>query len=94
MGGVLIMKISNISAAYEIYKSNKPAVSGKKEIPGAGKDEFKVSDKAREMQFTMKAVSSAPDIREDRVAELAKQINEGSYNIDTNSIADKILSNL
>jgi len=88
------MKISNISSVYEIYSTNKPAVSGKIDNSGTEKDDFKVSEKAREMQFTMKAVFSAPNIREDRIADLTSRINEGSYNISAESVADKILSNV
>jgi len=35
---------------------------------------------------------SAPDVREDRIAELKKRIAEGKYEVDANKLADKMVS--
>lgn len=87
------MKITNISAAYDIYKS-KPAISGKKTETGKKKDNLKVSDQARDFQLVYKAVVNSSDIREDRITDLKSKIDNGAYKVDTESIADKILSRL
>ena len=55
-------------------------------------DSFVVSDQARDFQTVLKAISNAPDIREEKVNDILKRIEEGSYNISANDIADKLLS--
>lgn len=85
------MKISNISNAYDIY-TKKPAVSGKKNKLSVKKDDLNVSDEAREFQNVFKAVSSTPDIREDKINRIKDKIESGNYNINSEDIADKMLS--
>jgi flagellar biosynthesis anti-sigma factor FlgM len=36
--------------------------------------------------------SSAPDVREERIAELKRRIQSGSYQMDPNAIADKMVT--
>lgn len=85
------MKISNIGSAYNIY-NKKPAVSRKKGSSGDVFDSFDVSLEAREFQVALKAASSAPDVREDRIAAIKKQIESGSYNVGAETVADKMMS--
>lgn len=85
------MKISNILTSYKVY-DQKPAVSGKKAQPQKEKDNFNVSNEAREFQTVFKAVASSPDVRMDKVNSLKKSIDNGTYNVDAEKIADKIIS--
>lgn len=87
------MKISGISKIYETY-SAKSAVVGKKTKSEAKKDNVNVSNKAREFQLAFKSVSSMPNIREDKIEYLKEQMDNGTYNVSAENIADKILSNL
>jgi hypothetical protein len=50
-----------------------------------------ISPKAREFSQAKAVASQAPDIREDRVADLKKRISEGSYRIDEDAIADRMV---
>ena len=54
--------------------------------PGA-----EISDKAKDLAKAYAVASAAPDVREDRIAELKKRIASGDYKIDSDSIADKML---
>lgn len=85
------MKVSNVGNAYEIY-ANKTTNLKKKESVGKAKDTVNVSDVGKGFQMAFKAVSNSPDIREDKVDSLKKQIDSGSYNISAEEISDKILS--
>jgi negative regulator of flagellin synthesis FlgM len=86
------MKISNIANAYGIYCSQKPAISRKKTTTGGTKDNIDVSDKAKDFQLIMKTLKNSSDIREDKTAELQKKIEDGSYNVSSDDVATKMLS--
>lgn len=85
------MKISNIASVYNIY-NKKPAVSRKKAGVNEAYDSFNVSDEARDFQVAYKAASAAPDIREDRVNAIKAQVENGSYNVSAEAVADKMMS--
>ncbi len=87
------MKISNISQIYKTYEA-KPAVSGKKVTSGEKKDKLNVSDKAREFQLALSAALNSPSIRDEKVNNIQNQINNNSYNVSAEDVADKILSYL
>jgi len=58
----------------------------------AGKaDSVEISEQARELARAQQAVEAAPDVRADKVAELKKQIEEGTYNVPAEALADKLL---
>lgn len=84
------MKISNISQIYKTYEA-KPAVSGKKITNGEKKDKLNVSDKAREFQFALKAALASPSIREEKVNDIKSRMEDNSYNVSAEEIANKII---
>ncbi len=54
-------------------------------------DKVVLSPKAREIQEAKKLLNSLPDIREEKVAHLKKQIENGTYQIKGEKIAVKML---
>ena len=50
-----------------------------------------ISSQAREFSHAKKLAGQSPDIREDRVADLKKRIAEGSYEIDAENVADRLV---
>lgn len=61
----------------------------KKEIPEGVSS--KISSRAREFIKAKELASQAPDIREQRVAELKKKIAEGKYHVDVDAVADRLV---
>jgi len=62
----------------------------------ASKDAFEgdkvvLSPKAREIQEAKKLLSSIPDIREEKVARIKKEIEDGTYRIDGKKLAAKMI---
>lgn len=53
--------------------------------------QVEISDKARMLQKANEMVRQMPDIRADRVAELKKKIGDGSYKVDSASVADRLV---
>lgn len=50
-----------------------------------------LSQKAKEIQKIRKLAEEAPEIREEKVAELKQKIEQGGYNIKGEKVAQKIL---
>jgi negative regulator of flagellin synthesis FlgM len=55
-------------------------------------DSISLSDSARAMSTALSAVSDAADVREDRVSALKQAIANGTYSIDSRSLANDMLS--
>jgi len=54
-------------------------------------DSVEISERARELARAQRAVEAAPDMRADKVAELKQQIEDGTYNVPAEALADKLL---
>ena len=75
------------------------AVNGVKSRRGAGygpdgesvSDGLAVSPFAREMANISQEMSRIPEVREDRVQDLKRQIEEGSYNPDLRELAGRLI---
>lgn len=84
--------------AIEAYVQKTQAATDKvppqtaKEVTKPAQDEVTISKQAREMQEAQKAVQNAPDIRQEKIASIKKQIQEGTYNVPAEAVVDKLLS--
>ncbi len=54
-------------------------------------DKVVLSPKAKEVQEATKLIKELPDIREEKVAKLKEQVDQGTYRIDGEKIAFKML---
>jgi negative regulator of flagellin synthesis FlgM len=93
------MKITDNNSSLNIrnYVNN---LQDKKKIEGLGKqgssqavkeDKVVLSPKAKEVQEATKLIKELPDIREEKVAKLKEQVDQGTYRIDGKKIAFKML---
>lgn len=90
--------INKISGVGGVYKNQK--VEPRKELAGAAqimgrKDEVQISKEAMDFQLVMKAANAAkslPDVREEVIAPIKEKLDSGTYEIDSTSIADKLLA--
>lgn len=55
-------------------------------------DQVVLSQRAAEIQTAQEAVAAMPEVRQEKVAAIKKRIEEGTYQIDPEAIADKIIS--
>jgi len=55
-------------------------------------DGFEISSAGQDFRAVLEAVKGTPDIREERVTAIENQMNTGSYNICSQSIANKMLA--
>lgn len=54
-------------------------------------DSLEISDRSRELARARQAVDAAPDVRADRVAEIKKRIEDGTYSVSPELLARKLL---
>ena len=87
------MRIDALNQVTQVYGRNgKMKVNASAKVSGS--DSLTISDFGKELQIAKQAVASAPDIRADRVAELKKRINEGTYNVSSEDFANKFLADM
>lgn len=86
------MKISNILQVSNIYKNNTKC-KNKKSLESTKMDNLNLSSEALDYQKILTAVNKAPNIREDKINDIMERINNGTYKISSEKIAEKILSN-
>jgi negative regulator of flagellin synthesis FlgM len=53
-------------------------------------DKVNLSRRAEDMKAVQRALDSTPEVREDKVAQLRQQIEEGSYRVDSEELAANI----
>lgn len=58
----------------------------------ASSSKAEISDKAKEFAKAHAAASAAPDVREDKIAEIKRRLESGNYKIDSDAIADKMIA--
>ena len=88
------MKIdgTSMSPVGSIQATNRVVSIDKKVAElGKGQDGVKVSDKAQVYQSLLQKVKEVPEVRENRIREIAEQIDKGEFKINVQNIADKLL---
>jgi negative regulator of flagellin synthesis FlgM len=83
----------NIEAYLQKVQNKKASevLQNGKDPDGVKNDNVILSPKAKELNEAEKILSTCPDINEEKVAQIKKQIEEGTYQIDSKKIAEKIL---
>jgi len=58
----------------------------------AGADQLELSSRAEEIRTARAALAQTPEVRADKVAELKAQIEAGTYRVDADKVAERILN--
>ena len=72
-------------------KQKAENTSDKAEKNVAKTDTVNISDAAKEIQEVRKELDNIPDVRADKVEQLKNQIEDGTYEIKSEEIAEKML---
>jgi negative regulator of flagellin synthesis FlgM len=59
-----------------------------------GTEQIAISSKAKDIQKATAAVSTAPDIRTEKVERIKNEISQGNYRISSDDLAEKVLENI
>ena len=88
------MRIEAYNAVSQIYQTNKATGVKRGSEAYTQSDKIEFSDVAKTYQTAKAAVAAAPDVRADKIAEIKAQMAAGTYNISSQLVADKLVSNL
>ena len=80
--------------AKEVEGTKPPEINkddGDKSGVKAVGDKVSLSKDAQNIQLAKSAVEAAPEIREEAVQDIKKSVDDGSYTVDSNRIADKMV---
>lgn len=58
------------------------------------KDDISISDTGKDFQTVLNAVRNKSDIRQEKVEEVKKKIESGTYDVDGHEVADKIIQSI
>ena len=93
------MKISKVDdaalqALQQYQKVDKVQNESNQKVNGSAAPEEKVnlSTKARDIQQLQNAVNRLPDVREEKVRDLKDQVDKGTYAVNGQKIAEKMVS--
>ena len=78
-----VAQLYGAQKAYNTQKTNKTA--------SMGSDQLSISQTGFNYQVAKSAVSGASDVREDKVAKLKEQIQNGTYSVNPDDFASKLL---
>ena len=82
--------VQNIMKVYGEPKSVKKTET--KDLKTDKKDEFVLSTQAKQFSQYLSELNQKSAIRQDKIDEITKQIDSGKYDVDSMSIAEKMLS--
>lgn len=87
------MKINNVPGPMGVYqKSGVRRVAGSQETARPTKGDGVVLSKEAQQALALKdKVAQAPEVRQERIEELRRQIEAGTYRPDAKQVADKML---
>lgn len=79
-----------VNQMYQTSKSRATAKTSKTEVT----DSFEVSAHGRALQVAKKAVSEAPEIREEKVQDIMNRMKAGTYNVSIEDVAENLANRL
>lgn len=87
------MRIDAYNQVAQLYGVQQAAKTQKTSgSVAAARDQFSVSQTAKDYQIARTAVSKASDIREDKVAMLKAKVDSGEYQVGSDDFASKLLA--
>lgn len=86
------MKINRTENVFRAY--NKNSSTKKAEKTKGKEDKLNISQEAKEYQFAIGKLKDIPDIRTEKVNSIKTQIKSGTYEINANKIAEKMIESV
>jgi negative regulator of flagellin synthesis FlgM len=75
-------------------KDKVDAAAEQKDQQQAKADTVALSSAAKDIQEAQRKLDAIPDVREEKVAQIKEQIENGTYEMDAEKIADKMLKDV
>jgi len=84
------MRIQSYIQVQQMYNTQKPNRT-QKSTQTSFSDKLQISTLGKDIQTAKMALANTSDIREDRIADIKSAIQDGSYEVSSESFADKLL---
>ncbi|MBE5880023.1 MAG: flagellar biosynthesis anti-sigma factor FlgM [Lachnospiraceae bacterium] len=84
------MRIESYIQVQQLYKANKPNKTNETKAANFS-DKLQISMLGKDIQTAKQALAGTSDIREERIAALRTEIQNGTYEVSAESFADKLL---
>lgn len=85
------MRVEAYNQVAKLYKSSKTTKAESICGVAAGRDEVTISQTGHDYQIAKRAVAETSDVREDKIAQLKARVEAGSYHVDSEDFAHKLL---
>lgn len=85
------MRIDAYNQIQQMYQTQKVRKAQTTASVAHVSDKVQISNMGMNFQIAKAAVAGAPDIREDLTASIKSRIQSGTYSVDPESFADKLL---
>lgn len=82
---------NQLGQLYQTQRTNRAQKAYNSNVSFNGKDQLMISQTGQDYQVAKQAVAAASDIREDMIAQIKEKVANGSYNVDTEDFASKLL---
>lgn len=84
------MRIEAYTQVQQLYNSNNTAKLKKDTNRTSFSDQLQISSMGKDIQVAKNAVKNSPDVREDVTADIKKRMDAGTYNVDSDSLAERL----
>ena len=91
------VRVANVYNTYNVYNATNALGAKKNDLAGksgGARDRFSLSTQAEDYQIARKALAGVPDIRSDKVSHFKAMIEDGTYEINPEAIAAKLIGKL
>ncbi|MCM1252811.1 MAG: flagellar biosynthesis anti-sigma factor FlgM [Clostridium sp.] len=85
------MRVEAYTQVQQLYNNSKKAVKTPVTASGSKSDQIQISSIGKDFQSAKAAVNASSDIREDVIAPLKAEIQNGSYFVSGESFAERLL---
>lgn len=85
------MRIDAINRVYDTYSTKNTSATVKTNKTGS-KDQVALSTQAKDFAAIKNMLKEVPEVRQDKVDSLKEQIDNGTYNVSSQEVAQKILA--
>lgn len=86
------MRIDAFNKVSQVYQANSTKKLAKTKNTGKTSDSFEISQAGKDFQIAKQSAVSAPDVRTDLVNSIKQRMNEGTYNVSDEDLANKLLN--
>lgn len=88
------MRIDAYNQVSQLYQASKLSKANKaydNVTAKTNQDQVQISTTGRDYQTAKRAVAGAPEVREEKVAQLKEQMNANTYQVNTEEFAAKLM---